>query len=143
VAKLYKWRRIATAVLNIGVPCGFGIFLWMTFHQANSHTSPDPVHSSPPKVATQATPATNVLPRLSVNPPWNLVAANGMPTPVTTRQPPWSNLAPGVYRAMPYSMIVVVPPDMDAGIACAAPDNSKFNMPLIDPGIHLEKISPH
>ena len=59
-----------------------------------------------------------------------------------------SDPAPGLYAVRPYSMLVIVPPEMDRGIAGQAPRNMESNlafidhMPNIDPQIHLEKISP-
>jgi len=52
--------------------------------------------------------------------------------------PPPSSNSPGVYEAVPYSMLVVVPQAIDTQ-SVHAPDLSQFKMPCLNPSTTLEK----
>jgi hypothetical protein len=92
--------------------------------------------------------STNASPGVVPIPSFSLVASNATPVLAAGHHLLPPDAAPGLYAARPYSMIVLVPADMDRGILGRAPDNGESNvasidnMPHIDPQIHLEKIPP-
>jgi hypothetical protein len=53
-------------------------------------------------------------------------------------QPTLQTLAPGVYKATPHAMLVLVPDDVDPCMVYR-PDTSAVRMPVYQPPGHLEK----
>jgi hypothetical protein len=92
--------------------------------------------------------STNALPGVAPISSLSLAASNATPILGAGHHLLPPDAAPGLYAVRPYSMIVLVPPDMDRGILGRASDNTESNMasidnmPRIDPQIHLEKIPP-
>ena len=62
-----------------------------------------------------------------------------LPVRVAVQVMPPPNSGPGIYAAVPYSMLVIVPQPTDPGMVCVAPDISKFKMSCIQPPMHLER----
>jgi hypothetical protein len=137
------------AALSLGVLLALGFCLWSPRNAVISKPPAATSSSSPHQMATAVMLFTNPLAGVGQSPSFILVTNAATPLLAAGHHPFPSGLAPGVYAARPYSMIVVVPPDVDSGIACGAPDNAQFNMhsidnmPCLEPQIHLEKISPH
>ena len=52
------------------------------------------------------------------------------------------NPVPGVYRATPYTMIVVVPKPVDKRMVVGVGDTSRFTMPSIKPETRLVPMMP-
>jgi hypothetical protein len=69
--------------------------------------------------------------------PTVLLAANDSSQPVDSPNP-----SPGVYRATPYTMVVVVPKPVDNGMVVGVGDISRFKMPRIKPETKLEPLMP-
>jgi hypothetical protein len=62
-----------------------------------------------------------------------------LPTAASSQPVQPASPSPGIYSAAPYSMVVVVPKQVDPGMVVAMGDTSLRTMPCIDPGTRLEK----
>lgn len=63
---------------------------------------------------------------------------SGAPTGVVKLTRTVAEPAPGVYKAAPYSMLVVVPEEVDPRMV-HRPDASGFKMPIYRPPMHFDK----
>ena len=66
-----------------------------------------------------------------------LLAANDSKQPVESPSP-----SPGLYRATPYTMLVVVPKPVDERMVVRVGDALRFTMPRIKPETRLEPMTP-
>ena len=88
-------------------------------------------------LAAAAFTASGDSPSVSSSHPVVAPAIGGSPQPVQAPAP-----SPGLYKAAPFTVIVVVPKPVDSGMVVAISDTARFRMPCLQPQLRLEPMTP-
>jgi hypothetical protein len=127
-----QYRQTGAAALKIGMPLGYSVALVVVIANVNSDSSRTMPGLSPIPVAASIQVLQSPSP-----------AAGKLNPSVAVAQGPFSTqnggITPGVYKAMPDSILIVVPRPVDSGMVCMAPSTSKINMPCLQPPMQLQR----
>lgn len=65
------------------------------------------------------------------------------PQKVLRVMPHYRQFAPGAYEAVPHSLLVIIPEDVDSSMGIVPPENIEFTTPCLKPQIRLQPFNPH